>query len=81
MHIIFIINSLESRGGSERVASLLASHLSVHYKITILSRYSINFLGSVNETIPPPPNSLTNGDSLEHCVLNLYFLSQCLAKN
>ena len=42
MHIIFIINSLESRGGSERVASLLASHLSVHYKITILSRYSIN---------------------------------------
>ena len=38
MHIVFIINSLEARGGTERVASLLANHLSCFYQITILSK-------------------------------------------
>lgn len=42
MHIIFVINSLENRGGTERVASLLASHLSYCYNITVLSRGSVN---------------------------------------
>jgi glycosyltransferase involved in cell wall biosynthesis len=38
MHIIFVINSLENRGGTERAATLLANHLSCHYDITILSK-------------------------------------------
>lgn len=38
MNLIFIINSLEDRGGTERVASLLANELSTFYRITILSR-------------------------------------------
>lgn len=42
MHIVFIINSLEARGGTERVASLLANHLSRFYQITILSKYFHN---------------------------------------
>lgn len=40
MHIVFIINSLEARGGTERVASLLANHLSCFYQISILSKDS-----------------------------------------
>lgn len=38
MNLIFIINSLEDRGGTERVASLLANELSTFYRITVLSR-------------------------------------------
>ena len=38
MNIVFIINMLESIGGTERVASLLANQLSDFYDITILSR-------------------------------------------
>lgn len=39
--ITFIIASLEGFGGTNRVATLLANSLSLHYDITILSRYSI----------------------------------------
>lgn len=39
MHILFIINSLESKGGTERVASLLANWLSSFHELTILSKY------------------------------------------
>jgi len=38
MNILFIISSLKNKGGTERVASLLANHLSCFYQITILSR-------------------------------------------
>lgn len=38
MNIIFIINCLEGRGGTERVATLLANQLSTYYQITILSK-------------------------------------------
>lgn len=38
MNIIFIINSLENCGGTERVATSLANHLSHYYQITILSK-------------------------------------------
>lgn len=39
MHIIFIINSLEHRGGTERVIALLANYLSRHLEITVLSKH------------------------------------------
>lgn len=38
MNIVFIINSLENYGGTERVATSLANHLSHYYQITILSK-------------------------------------------
>lgn len=38
MNIFFVINSLKNRGGTERVASLLANQLSDFYNITVLSK-------------------------------------------
>ena len=38
MKILFIIPSLENCGGTERVVTSLANHLSLHYQITILSK-------------------------------------------
>lgn len=69
MNIIFIINSLEDRGGTERVASLLANELSTFYRITILSR-QVNTLANAYYLNDRVTDIKFQGNSW-------YFINQC----
>ena len=69
MHIIFVINSLEHRGGTERVASLLANHLSCHYDVTILSRNFDNKKNAYQLSM--------NVNDLKFIGSNFIFISKC----
>ncbi len=69
MHIVFIVNSLEARGGTERVASLLANHLSCLYQITILSK---EFYGGKNAY--PLDNTVKD---IKFTSNNFVFINKC----
>lgn len=70
MNIVFIINSLEDRGGTERVATILANALSDKYNVSIVSRKSKDNI----------PNAFKLNDAVNDIKFtgnNFSFIKQC----